>query len=623
MNLDDTSQAYLLLANEMLANRIPERDLSRIATRLPPLEEILLSALANRADVLANSQPRLSWTIARVAYSAAVAQRRSLFVQSLAAWYLGRASNYWGQPKKVKRAISQARRGFVKLKEETWIAACDWQLNALAWTKPDLPTVVETLRQALERLEYAGFNDFVPDCRLALAYAQILVKKYDEAKKNILLSEVAFIDQGDKLNQARCWLHEASYLRREDHYEQALDKLEQARKVFEVVNASVDRAKAYYQAGLCHLLRTDNLSAAAEQFRRAIDLFSTCDMDLWRAMCVTNLGSVYLFTGELAQADQYYDAARKVFVRHGVAGLWADNLQDCAEVNILRGRPAVSIEQFKQAASLHESLGLPLPAAISITNLGKAYSQSGRYQDALFYLEQAMERLKSLESPLRLGTCEKYTALIWLQLGQPKIAHEYLDQATSNYESADQHALLPEMYSYRAGAYFQQGLDANGVEWLKKSLALANSYKMRPQANLARRLLGEALLRLGRYEESIENLKYAQEESASMGMLMDQASGFIASGEYYALISSPKQARQAFASKVGSPDETLFLVEQGKASTLLRQLQVHNVPARDAVSQEVNDLQAELGLLQVRLRNLRRNRFPSRPPLNSSNCAVR
>src|SRR6266498_1172860 len=153
MNLDDTSQAYLLLANEMLANRIPERDLSRIATRLPPLEEILLSALANRADVLANSQPRLSWTIARVAYSAAVAQRRSLFVQSLAAWYLGRASNYWGQPKKVKRAISQARRGFVKLKEETWIAACDWQLNALAWTKPDLPTVVETLRQALERLE--------------------------------------------------------------------------------------------------------------------------------------------------------------------------------------------------------------------------------------------------------------------------------------------------------------------------------------------------------------------------------------------------------------------------------------------------------------------------------------
>ncbi len=160
--------------------------------------------------------------------------------------------------------------------------------------------------------------------------------------------------RGDDLNQARCWLHQASYLRREDQFDQALDKLEQAGKVFDKMNAPVDRAKAYYQAGLCHLLRADDLPEATEQFRKAIGLFSDCGLDLWRAMCITNLGTVCLFTGDLTLADKHYQDARKAFIRHGVLGLLADNLHDCGEVNILRGRPHVSIEQFKQAVALNE-----------------------------------------------------------------------------------------------------------------------------------------------------------------------------------------------------------------------------------------------------------------------------
>lgn len=679
-------QAYIDLANGLFHARIRERDLAAVTSRLPDLDEPLLREVGQRAEEFAVSAPRFGWALCRVAYGAAIAQKQSPFIRSLAAWYLGRASNHWAQPKKVKAALSRARRGFVKLKESGWVAACDWQLNALAWTQPDLAMVVKALSEALKQLEDAGFDDFVPECRLALAYAQILTKDYDGAKKNIQLSENAFLYKGDTLNQARCWLHQASYLRREDHFDQALDKLQQAGMVFETLNAPLDRAKAYYQEGLCYLLRTDNLLEATERLRKAIDLFSACDLELWRAMCIMNLGSVYLFTGELAHADGYYEEARKVFVHHRVTGLLADNLQDCGEVNILRGRPDVSIGQFKQAASLHEKLGVRLPAAISITNLGKAYGQMGRYQDALFYLEQAAERLQSLDSPLRLGTCEKYIALIWLQLGQPALAHQYLDQATSHYELAQQNALLPEMYNYRAEAYFQQGREANALEWLQKSLELATRYQMRPQANQARRLLGEGLIRLGRYEEALERLQQAQEESATMGMLMDQAASFLACGEYYELTSEATRAQSyfeqalqlsqgawpeiewkayiglgdlaasradtqevlrayqkgaerfteirqnfwqpnlvgsylqrssqtfdkviAFASQTGFAQETLFLIEQSKASTLLRQLLVRDVSDWNTESQEMSDLQAEIDLLQDRLRNLREESLP-------------
>jgi tetratricopeptide (TPR) repeat protein len=674
MHHADLSQAYLNLANHLFRGRISEHDLSAATSRLPPLSEALLVILGQHSEKVAGSKPRYGWSIAKVAYSAAITQKQDLFVRSLAVWNVGRAANHWGQPKRVKIAIDQAHRGFSKLNKRGWLAACDWQLNALPWTKSDFSNVAITLANALENLEDTGPDQFIPHCRLSLAYAQILIKAYDKARENIEISKAIFVAQGDTLNQARCWLHEASYLRRTDKFDQALDKLEMAVRVFEAEDAFADKAKAFYQIGLCHLLRTDDLSKAIEQLEKAASLFSNCDMDLWRAMCITNLGSVYLYTGDLTLADKHYQDARKVFVRNEIPGLLADNIHDCGEMNILRGKPHISIEQFKQAVDLNESLGSRLSAGVSMTSLGRAYGQSGRYQDALLYLERAANRLKSLGSHLRLGTCEMYTALVWLQLGQPAIAHEHLDRAAKNYESADQKALLSEIYSYRARAFFQQGLETSAIECLEKSLTLAVMYGVRPRASLARRLLGEGMVQIGRYEEALVILKQALAESADMDLFMNQAACLVACGTCYSLISDPNQAQDAyeqalklsgealpeiewiahiglgdiasfnskvnqalkayrrgaeiftqirrnfwqptlagsylqgparifdkivsFASIVGSAHDTLFLVEQGKESTLLGQLLVDNLPSWNPKSQELNDLQAEIGLLQ-------------------------
>lgn len=685
MHSFDPLPAYFHVADDLFSHRIHERDVSGIASKLPPLDETLLHRLGQQAEALAGTRPRRGWAITRVAHGVAMHQEQPLFLRALAAWYLARASNYWARPKRVAAAVSQARRAFVKLNEPGWAAACDWQLNALPWTKPDFEAASKTLYRALEHLEQAGFDEFVPHCRLSLAYAQILIKEYEEAQENIRVSERTFVEKVDPLNQARCWLHEASYLRRADRFEQALAKLEQAGLVFEKMNAPADRAKAHYQTGLCYLMRTDNLEAATQQIKQAIELFSTCDLELWKAMCVSNLGSVYLFTGELALADRHYEESRKVFARHKVLGLLADNLLDCGEVNILRGRPHTSIEQFKHAAELNEKLGVPLPAAIAITNLGKAYGQSGRYQDALYYLEQSAARLESLESYLRLGTCEKYMALVWSQLGQPALAHEYLDRATRNYELADQNALLPEVYSYRARACFQQGMEADAIQWLEKSLAAAERYQVRPQAILAKRLLGEALFRAGRYQEALQNLRRAQKEAKHVGMLAEQAASLVACGNCYALLSEAEQAQRAFeqvlqfgldawpeiewrayiglgdlaasqgdlvkaiqayrrgtesfaqirqnfwqpslvgpylqgssrifdriisfASDSGSAPETLFLVEQGKASTFLQQVAAEDQQGWNPTSQQMDDLQAQIGFWQDRLATLIENSF--------------
>lgn len=533
---------YLQLAHELYEGRISESDLPTVMAHLPPLDKSLLDRVAEHAESVASVTPRLGWALTQVAFAAAVFQNRDLFVRSFSAWYLARACNHWAQPTRVADALLIAKRGFEELNDPAWIAACEWQSNALAWTRPDFAEALRGLKEALPNLP----TEFVPHCRLALAFAQILTGDHPAAQENIRLSEEAYQVCGDGLNQARCWLTLASSLRRQDLFVEAHEILHQALLVFEQENALTDQARAHYQIALGHLLQADQLSQAVEHFQRAIALFEATDLDLWRGMCISNLGSVSLYTGELILGDRYYRQAGEIFARHEIPGLLADNLHDQGELNILRGMPQTSIEQFRRSAEINEELGSQLSAAIAITSLGKAYGRSGRYQDALHHLERAAERLSALDSPWRLGICESYAALIWSQLEQPDLAHEHLDRAVRCYEQADQIALLSEIHNIRAGTYFQQDQVQEALTSLKEALEVSLRHGIKPQTVLARRLLGEALTQTGRYDEALEVLSQAQADAAEMEMQMELASSLVAAGTCYAACARRDEAQAAF-----------------------------------------------------------------------------
>ena len=270
MSEDHPKDTYLKLANDLYEGRITETDLPSAATVLPPLDKNLLDQLAQHAESFSATQPKYGWAISLVAQSAAVTQNCELFLRSLSAWYLARACNHWTQPKRVKDAISIARRGFKELNEAGWLSACDWQENALAWTQPNFAEAAQTLKDALRGLEQAGYTEFIPECRLSLAYAQILLGEHEAALENIRISEEVYIARGDKLNQARCWLNQASSLRRQDRYDERIKKLEEALEVFEEYNALADQAKAIYQMGIGHLLKVEDCGGnrAAHKSRR-------------------------------------------------------------------------------------------------------------------------------------------------------------------------------------------------------------------------------------------------------------------------------------------------------------------------------------------------------------------
>jgi len=555
--VDNPIREYIHLANQLARGQLTEADLSSLTISLPILNKNLLDQIAQQAEAMSTTQPRYGWALVQTAHRAAIAQPSGLFLQSLSAWYVARASNHWAQPKRVRDAITLARRGFEELQEVGWLAACDWQVNALAWTRPNFAEATRGLEEALIHLEQAGFTDFIPDCRLAFAYAQILIGDHIAALENIRTCEEVFGTRSDAVNQARCWLYRASSLRRQDHFEEAFRALEQALSIFEKENALTEQAKTHYQFGLGNLLKADRLPQAIHHFEQAIALSEATDLELWRAVSVNNLGSVYLINGQLKRAQECYEGAGLCFAREEIQGALADNLNDRGKLNILMGHPARSIELFQRAEAINLALGSRLSTAIVISNLGEAYGQLGRYQDALYHLERAADRLKGLDAYFRLATCEKYMAFIWLRLGQPAVAHEYLERSAAHYEQADQKALLASVHNYRAAAFFEQGGEAEAIQALERSLAIAEEFGIRPQAALAKRLLGEALIHSARSGEALSHLEEARSEFAAMGMVMEWAACLLALGSFYQSIAEPEKAASAYAEALQLSEETL------------------------------------------------------------------
>lgn len=547
MTRDHSIQVYLDLSSRMIKDKLMPGEVPALAQSLPALDAGWVLDLGRQIELMAPVNPRQAHGLALLMVQISSSQSTDFLTRSLAEWYLGFALNQLGYPREVEAAIQRARQGFEMLGRAGWIAACDWQLFSLSWTKPNLSVAEATLASALARLQGSDLTDFVPHCRLALAYAQILLMKFDDARQNIQLCEQYFSSIDDHLNQARCWLNKASSLRREGQLDESIVNLEKAQSVFSELGAHSDYAKAEMQLGLSQLIKAEDLSEAGRRLEKAGSLFDDLGMELWQATCLTNLGYVHLLTGFLEESHACFQQAGNNFSRHEVLGLMADNLNDQGKLNLLRGFPMQSIEQFKRAQEIHQRIGFQLPAAIEGGNLGEAYGFAGRYQDALHHLEQAAEKFKSLNNTVRLGAVEQSIALVWSYLNQPSRALEHLDNATRHLESANQKAMIASVYNYRAGILFSINNVPAAIDCLRTSLELSIQHGLKPQAARSHRLLGEALLYIeDQHDKSLQHLLKAQQAFQDMGMSLDLAENLVILGRYYLQQSEYTAARGAF-----------------------------------------------------------------------------
>ncbi len=560
-------ESYCKLADFVLGEDIKTNQLPQELASLPPLTKTLLNQLTQAAEEASNSSPRRARAITLVADCAARLTGSPL-LEARAAWHLGRAYNHWGQPLKVAESITRARRGFEALSDPGWLAACEWQLNHLAWTRPNAGEAANRLGAALVGLEQAGLKEFASQCRLALSYAQILCGNFAGAQENLDSCKQTFTARADPLNLAPCWLNEASSARRQGNYQGAYAKLTESLSAFRQCNAPLDVAKTHYQLGLWYFLSGRDYPQAVEYFEQAAATFSEQEMGLWWAVCENGLAQADIHNGSPTPAIQKLQRARAAFAEHEVPSLIADNHNDSGQLELLLGNLAAGLEHFRQAEKRYQSLGFSFAAANALANYGYASALLGYYQESLNTLELAQKRFQEFGDPGRLGMagCALYLSRIWTELNQYEMAHEYLEQAEAQYLETGQNPMLGLAYNQRARVFALENRFEEAARMLEKALENSRQAGLSIQIVLAERRLGEMLARAGSVEQALVLLTRAESQFHQMGLVIEQAASLAALGSYQPSADAAQSFQTALALSQGTLPEIAVRCHSGLAA---------------------------------------------------------
>ncbi len=536
---------YHALAEDLYNDRLRVEDLPGRIKKLSPIDRNLLDHLADQAQNDSLTRPRYGWALVAVADTAVAQQTTDPFLQALAAYYLARAANAWFRPDLVATAVTRAHTLFAELNAPGWLAACDWQLNAVPWTRPNFNDAAAQLEKALDTLQNSDLHHLLPACRCSLAFAYLLIGRFAEAADQVDAAERAFAQAGDNLGVARCLYIRASYQRRQSELQHAIMNTKKALVIFQEVDAAVDVAITNY--GLAQVLRlsTSNYAAVEQRFLQTARLFAKYDLLLWEAQCYGGLAQVYNYSGQLKAARQALQKARVIYAQYSIPGLLADNLLDSGQHELYRGNFTTSLDYLRQAQVLFEMVGNRWMPIVSLMNQGLVTFQQGHYHQALHHFEKAYVRLQVLDIVYRLAGCEFRLANIWQQLGDLDKANNYLDRAIDHFHQVDQKGTPPRVYNLRAEILIHQRHPNEAFAYLAKALTLAQAQQAEVQIALAHRLWAEALLATNRAEATKPHLQAATDGFVQVGMVFEQAVCQLVWGRYYICLHNQKAAARA------------------------------------------------------------------------------
>lgn len=529
----DSFSAYLQLAEKVFKREVKLNALSAFISTLPRLDRELLEHLAEESEKASLSQPRMSWAICCVAEKTSRLQKLDLFTRSLAAWYLGRAANRWVQPQKIAKAITRARRGFVKLGDTGWVAACDWMANDLPWLNDDLITTEETLVNITNNKDNSIILDFLPHCLLALAETQILLEKHTDAMNNINLSANLYKDHHDDLNIARCWMVKANCLRRQSNFSEAKEYFENSEVVLKNYYSIKDIGRLYFYSGILNLFSTTDFTLTEEKFNNALVVFSKTDLDLWKGMSFTFLGVTSVQDGQLDRALSLYLKANAIFHKYSIESLTAQNNNALGRVYSLLGNLDESINYLENARISHIKNGRFFMAARDTIAIGDNYFQQGRYQDALHSYESILEYFSIEKDKVQIGLYQLNLSNYWIRLSNYSIAEKYLNLAESNLRISNQLDSKINLLNLRARIKFELGQIEESEKYLMEAIEIVQGKRLRPQLAVTQLNLGDVLISEQNITRALHYLLLAKKEFKKMGMDYELVSCLISIGTCY------------------------------------------------------------------------------------------
>ena len=242
----------------------------------------------------------------------------------------------------------------------------------------DRETEIETRQQLVER-----YPD-EPETLHSMAEALRRATRYDEA--------LAYVERSLALEDRDPWRHmlRASILSALGRHEAALEALDRAASLFELVNSEGGVARTLGQRAHVEWSRGDR-AAAASGFQETVEAFERAGMEEPAASARSDRADVLLEIGDLADARAIYAQAIPVYRRVGNLGRVAHDLTGLGYVYTYEGDYDQAESAFREAVEQAEELKNPALTLAPITNLASILIYLNRIGEGRMFAERALE----------------------------------------------------------------------------------------------------------------------------------------------------------------------------------------------------------------------------------------
>ncbi len=390
-------------------------------------------------------------------------------------------------------------------------------------------------------------------------------------------------------------------------YQEALQKFDAARSLYQRVGKRQDEAYALNQMGLISN-RLGERQQALDYYKQALFQDRLLGDRPNQAIVLNNIGAVYYALGEKQQALDYYNQVlsliREMSDRPKEATILNNILNIPANSDVsLRDRPVTPIPLsniLNISPNTRTSSGDRTGEATTLNNIGLAYNDLGDKQKAREYFKQALTLFRAMGDRAKEATALTNIGLVYNDLGNQQQALDYYKQALH---------LRRKMGDRRGEALTlnnigvvcsELGEKQKAQEYFNQALPLFRAVGDRPGEALTlynianvKGNFGNLIAALTDIESSIKIIENLRTKISSNEL---RTSYFATVNNYYQFYIELLMELHKTNPKSGYDTKALEASERSRARTLLELLQEANADIRQGVAPEL--LQQERNLQQ-------------------------
>src|SRR6266850_2447289 len=363
--------------------------------------------------------------------------------------------------------------------------------------------------QALELYEQAGDELYASKVRMNRVSTYSHLSRYDEALRDVEISNEVFTRLGEKRLLARNCNNLGEVLFRLDRFQEWRATLDRAASLLKELGDRQSLAMVYMN----HAVVVTSLNIPSEAFRYyrlSRQLAEETGQTYMAAVCNYNLGYLHYAQGEYTKALDILTETRGALR----TDQWYVPLCDLTESEIY-----LEMNMYREAARLaeaaysaFESTAKPFEMAKALSVMGIAYSQLRDFKQAARLFERAKAMFKDQGNVVRAAATDLYKGIMCLQHGQYSEARLIAQQAYETFMKADikPRAAFAQIVSARAS------LKAGDSEAASHDAAAATSlYEKSPSPWVGPQLhavLGQIYLARGALEDARKEFRKAIDE---------------------------------------------------------------------------------------------------------------